>query len=132
MPYCPTCNGRFDEGTFCPKDGTTLLPDGEQPQSLVGQVIGGRYRLIKLLGVGGMGEVYAAEHIHITKRVAVKLLHPEINENPEALARFRQEAQSASSLGHDNIVAIDDFGSMDDGRVYLCMEFLEGQSLVGR
>ena len=57
-----------------------------------------------------MGEVYAAEHIHITKKVAVKLLHPEINSNPEALARFHQEAQSASSIGHDNIVAIDDFG----------------------
>ena len=77
-----------------------------------------------------MGEVYAAEHIHITKKVAVKLLHPEINSNQEALVRFRQEAQSASSIGHDNIVAIDDFGQMDDGRVYLCMEYLSGKSLA--
>ena len=129
MSYCPTCNGRFTEGTFCPKDGTTLMPDGEETKSLVGQVIGGRYRLTKLLGQGGMGEVYAGEHIHITKKVAVKLLHQEIHGNEEALVRFRQEAQSSSSIGHDNIVVIDDFGQMDDGRVYLCMEFLDGESL---
>ena len=130
MPFCSTCNGRFQEGTFCPKDGTRLLPDGEAAASLVGQVIAGRYRLTRLLGQGGMGEVYAAEHVHITKRVAVKVLHPEIGSNPEALARFKQEAQSASSIGHDNIVLIDDFGQMDDGRFYLCMEFLEGASLA--
>jgi tRNA A-37 threonylcarbamoyl transferase component Bud32 len=129
MPYCPTCNGRFNEGTFCPKDGTALLPDGEQKQTMIGQVIGGRYRLSKLLGQGGMGEVYLAQHIHITKKVAVKLLHPEIGSNQEAVARFRQEAQSASSIGHDNIVTIDDFGTMPDGRVYLCMEFLQGQAM---
>jgi serine/threonine-protein kinase len=129
MPYCPTCNGRFPDGTFCPKDGTALLPEGEAARSLVGQVIDKRYRLTKLLGAGGMGEVYIGEHVHITKKVAVKLLHPEISNNPEALIRFQQEAQSASKIGHDNIVRIDDFGKMDDGRVYLCMEFLEGESL---
>jgi|GEM_PF-2339520 tRNA A-37 threonylcarbamoyl transferase component Bud32 len=129
MAYCSTCNGRFSEGTFCPKDGTALLPEGQEKESLVGQIIGGRYRLVKLLGQGGMGEVYLGEHIHITKKVAVKLLHPEIGANTEAVARFRQEAQSSSSLGHENIVSIDDFGSMDDGRVYLCMEFLSGEDL---
>ncbi|MCB9556569.1 MAG: protein kinase [Deltaproteobacteria bacterium] len=130
MPLCPTCNGRFVEGTFCPKDGTALIADGQLPTSLVGQVIGRKYRLTRLLGQGGMGEVYAAQHVHITKRVAVKILHPEISNNPEALARFRQEAQSASSIGHDNIVAIDDFDQLDDGRYYLCMEFLDGESLA--
>ena len=130
MLLCPTCNGRFGEGKYCPKDGTTLLPEGEEAQTLEGQVIGGRYRLKRLLGQGGMGEVYEGEHIHITKRVAVKLLHPEISGDPEALVRFRQEAQSASSIGHENIVTIDDFGTMEDGRVYLTMEFLKGLSLA--
>ena len=129
MAYCSTCNGRFSEGTFCPKDGTALLPEGQDQASLVGQIIGGRYRLVKLLGQGGMGEVYLGAHIHITKQVAVKLLHAEIGGNVEAVARFRQEAQSSSSLGHENIVTIDDFGTMDDGRVYLCMEFLAGEAL---
>ncbi len=106
------------------------MPEGEETQTLEGQIIGGRYRLRRLLGRGGMGEVYEGEHIHITKRVAVKLLHAEISSDPEALVRFRQEAQSASSIGHDNIVTIDDFGQMDDGRVYLTMEYLKGLSLA--
>ena len=100
--------------------------------SMVGMVIGGRYRLSKLLGEGGMGAVYAAEHINITKTVAVKLLHPEISSNPEAVARFKQEAQSASSIGHPNIIGIDDFFTMEDGRVCLIMEFLKGESLADR
>ena len=129
MPHCPTCNGRYEQGTFCPKDGTQLLPEGREATDLVGQVIGGRYRLTRCLGRGGMGEVYEGEHVHITKKVAIKLLHPEINADPEALERFRQEARSASSIGHDNIVSIDDFGTLEDGRFYLCMEFLQGQSL---
>jgi serine/threonine-protein kinase len=128
MPTCPTCNGRFEQATFCPKDGTALIPDGEPVKSLVGQVIG-RYRLIKLLGAGGMGEVYVGDHVSITKKVAVKLLHPEISTNREAVIRFEQEAKSASSIGHDNIVRIDDFDRTADGRVYLCMEFLQGESL---
>ncbi len=129
MPVCPTCNGRFEDGTFCPKDGTTLMPDGDQQQSMSGQVIDGRYRLTKLLGKGGMGEVYIGEHIRITKKVAIKFLHHEISGNPEALGRFQQEAQSASSIGHRNIVTIDDFGAMDDGQVFLCMEYLAGESM---
>lgn len=106
-------------------DGIEPVPAG----SMVGQVIGGRYRLTKLLGEGGMGAVYKAEHINITKEVAVKLLHPEISQNPEAVTRFKQEAQSASSIGHPNIIGIDDFFTMEDGRVCLIMEFLKGAPL---
>ena len=61
--------------------------------SLVGQVLGGRYRLFKKLGEGGMGEVYAAEHVHIEKRFAIKLLRPEIVSNAEAVKRFYAEAR---------------------------------------
>ncbi|PIE19542.1 MAG: serine/threonine protein kinase, partial [Proteobacteria bacterium] len=103
-----------------------------QNASMIGQIIGGRYRLTKLLGEGGMGAVYAAEHINITKTVAVKLLHPEISSNQEAVTRFKQEAQSASSIGHPNIIGIDDFFTMEDGRVCLIMEFLKGESLNDR
>ena len=83
---------------------------------MVGEVLDGRYRLIKKLGEGGMGEVYAAEHMHIEKRFAIKLLRPEIVSNEEAVKRFRQEARSSSSIGHRNIIAIDDFGELPDGR----------------
>src|SRR5690349_3898763 len=100
-----------------------------QSPSLVGQILDGRYRLIRKLGEGGMGEVYAAEHIHIEKRFAIKLLRPEIVSNAEAVTRFRQEARSASSIGHRNIIGIDDFGQLPDGRIYMCMELLNGAAL---
>src|SRR3954464_16077875 len=100
-----------------------------QPPSLVGQILDGRYRIVRKLGEGGMGEVYAAEHIHIEKRFAIKLLRPEIVSNPEAVTRFRQEARSSSSIGHRNIIAVEDFGQLQDGRIYMCMELLNGAAL---
>lgn len=104
---------------------------GAHPQaaSLVGETLDGRYRIIRKLGEGGMGEVYAAEHIHIEKRFAIKLLRQEIVSNPEAVQRFRQEARSSSSIGHRNIIAIEDFGQLPDGRIYMCMELLNGAAL---
>jgi serine/threonine protein kinase len=104
------------------------MPQLESP-SLVGQVLDGRYRLTKKLGEGGMGEVYAADHVHIEKKFAVKLLRPEIVSNREAVTRFRQEARSSSSIGHRNIIAIEDFGDLPDGRIYMCMELLNGAPL---
>src|SRR5215510_10652047 len=100
-----------------------------QTPSLIGEVIDGRYRIIRKLGEGGMGEVFAAEHVHIEKKFAIKLLRPEIVSNPEAVTRFRQEARSASSIGHRNIIAIEDFGQLPDGRIYMCMELLNGAAL---
>src|SRR5258706_3329709 len=97
--------------------------------SLVGQIIDGRYRITKKLGEGGMGEVYAADHVHIEKRFAIKLLKAEIVSNAEAVKRFRQEARSSSSIGHRNIIAIEDFGQLSDGRIYMCMELLNGAAL---
>ncbi len=102
---------------------------GIQAPSLVGEVLDGRYRLTKKLGEGGMGEVYAAQHIHIDKRYAIKLLRPEIVSNQEAVKRFYQEAKSSSQIKHPNIIAIEDFGSLSDGRVYMCMELLDGAPL---
>src|SRR5678816_4473313 len=93
------------------------------------QLIGDRYRIIRKIGEGGMGEVYLAEHIYIEKRVAIKLLRPDVLSNAEAVTRFRQEARSASSIGHENIIQIDDFGTLPDGRIYMAMEFLQGEAL---
>lgn len=101
----------------------------QETPSLVGQVIGGRYRLVKKLGEGGMGEVYAGEHVHIEKRVAIKLLRPEIVSNKEAVKRFYQEAASSSSIKHRNIIAIEDFGELPDGRIFMFMELLDGAAL---
>jgi serine/threonine protein kinase len=100
-----------------------------QAPSLIGEVLDGRYKITRKLGEGGMGEVFAAEHVHIEKKFAVKLLRPEIVSNAEAVQRFRQEARSASSIGHRNIIAIEDFGALPDGRIYMCMELLNGAAL---
>jgi serine/threonine-protein kinase len=99
---------------------------------MVGQVLAERYRVVRLVGEGGMGQVYEAQHVNINKRFALKLLRPEITSNAEAVARFRQEAWSASSIGHENIIEIEDFATLPNGSVYLAMEFLTGLPLSER
>jgi eukaryotic-like serine/threonine-protein kinase len=98
--------------------------------SRVGEVVGEKYRLVRLLGEGGMGAVYEARHDVIGRRFAVKFLHAELAGHPEILARFRREAQAAGSLENENIAAVTDFGSAPDGAPYIVMEFLEGEDLA--
>ncbi|NVB82232.1 MAG: protein kinase [Kofleriaceae bacterium] len=105
------------------------FPQAPPAPSLVGEVLDGRYRILKKLGEGGMGEVYSAEHVHIEKRFAVKLLKAEIVSNAEAVKRFQQEARSSSSIKHRNIIGVEDFGRLPDGRIYMCMELLDGAPL---
>ncbi|PKN24696.1 MAG: hypothetical protein CVU65_11000, partial [Deltaproteobacteria bacterium HGW-Deltaproteobacteria-22] len=132
MKSCPACNASYDDNvTFCAKDGTKLLEAGSTNEnSRIGMVLDNRYRLIKLLGEGGMGEVYLAEHVYINKKVAIKLLRSEITSSTEAVQRFYQEARSSSAIGHENIIEIEDFGKLDDGTIYLAMEFLAGHPLA--
>jgi serine/threonine-protein kinase len=89
----------------------------------------GQYRLVRLIGAGGMGEVYLAEH-HLLKRpCAIKLIRPNKARDPRALARFEREVQSIAQLSHWNTVEIFDYGRTDDGTFYYVMEFLPGLSL---
>jgi serine/threonine-protein kinase len=97
--------------------------------SLVGQVVSGRYRIQKLLGEGGMGAVYLAEHTHMRKRVALKLLHAEMSTDEEVLARFRREAEAAAHVEHPNVAAATDFGQTEDGSFFLVLEYVEGTNL---
>ncbi|MDP3278998.1 MAG: protein kinase [Deltaproteobacteria bacterium] len=97
--------------------------------ALTGQLIGQKYRVVRKLGEGGMGAVYEAIQEGLGRRVAVKVLLPAYAENPEIVARFQREAQSAASLGHANIIAVTDFGAGPEG-VFLVMELLEGGSLA--
>ncbi len=90
---------------------------------------GTRYRALVKLGEGGMGAVYAAEHVDIEKKVAVKILHPDLLRNPMVLQQFRQEARAASKIGNPYICDVTDWGEMADGRVFFVMEFLDGVSL---
>src|SRR6185503_5699212 len=131
---CPACNARYaPDVAFCSRDGTPLVSDpGAMGADLVGKILADRYRVVRLIGEGGMGQVYEAQHVNINKRFALKLLRPEIVSNGEAVARFRQEAWASSSIGHENIVEIEDFATLPSGAVYLAMEFLEGLPLSER
>ncbi len=89
----------------------------------------GNYRLISLLGKGGMGEVWLARHPMLGREVAVKVLSPALSGDAEALERFRREALTANQIGHYSVVEVTDFGTLPDGRSYCVMELLKGQSL---
>jgi len=144
---CPNCGYLADASAgvanFCPKCGADVRlatppppPEGEEEeertltQALVGQVIADRYRLIALLGEGGMGAVYKAEHIRMGKALAVKLLRGSFAREPGAVARFRAEAQIVSRLSHPHTIAVFDFGEMASGDgFYLAMEYVPGKDL---
>ena len=95
-----------------------------------GTVLGGTYEIENELGGGGMGLVFAARHVRTQKRVAIKILREA--PGPEMLARFRQEAEIATRLGHPNIIRVDNFDTLPSGTAYLVMELLEGESLAAR
>ncbi|MGB5810388.1 MAG: serine/threonine-protein kinase, partial [Polyangiales bacterium] len=97
---------------------------------LVGALLAGRYEIIKRIGEGGMGLVYRGNHRDIDKPVAIKVLRDDLSHRPEVLARFRQEAKSASRIGHENIVDVSDFGETQYGASYFVMEFLDGEDLA--
>jgi len=99
------------------------------PQSLIGTTISDRYRIERLLGEGGMGAVYQAEHTLMRKRMAIKVLHPEMTRLPEVVARFEREAMAAAHIDHPHVVTATDFGKLDDGSFFLALEFVEGSSL---
>ncbi len=102
---------------------------GKYAADMVGETIEGKYALQSVLGKGGMGTVYDAVHQRTSRRVAVKILLPEHAEKPESIARFHHEARVVAAIGHPNICEILDFGRLADGRPFLVMERLEGETL---
>jgi serine/threonine-protein kinase len=97
--------------------------------ALFGQVLADRYRVLDLIGKGGMGKVYLAEHVALGKRVAVKVLNPAYTHRPDQVKRFLREAQAASTIGHENVIDVIDFGEMPNGSVFFAMEHLQGEDL---
>ncbi|MGD0526277.1 MAG: serine/threonine-protein kinase [Polyangiaceae bacterium] len=110
-----------------PSERPSQRPGG--PESLVGRILSGRYLIERVIGEGGMGAVYQAEHTHMHKRLAVKVLHPEMSRLSEVVARFEREAMAAAHIEHPNVAAATDFGKLDDGSFFLVLEYVEGKSL---
>jgi serine/threonine-protein kinase len=109
-------------------------PQPSNPWDRTGKVVGGKYKLIRLLGKGGMGEVYEAQNSWTRGRVAIKLLRPAVSGEEETVHRFIVEARAAAKVVHPNIVAVLDLGqdATADGLLFMVQEFLTGESLRDR
>ena len=127
---CTRCGTRFDaSAAFCPRDGTPLAGETEAPDPYIGQTLLGQFRIEEKVGAGGMGTVYRARQIGVDRHVAIKILHPELVQDADAVRRFQREARVSAALDHPNVVRVILFGQLPDGSLYLIMEYLEGRSL---
>jgi serine/threonine-protein kinase len=149
---CSSCNAQIEGGKFCPVCGkpvearpaTGASAGGaggaggsgggaeEQDTSLVGQQLGGKYKVVKLLGEGGMGAVYQGEQQlgPKTRNVAIKTLHNHLSKDPKILARFEREVGTVAELEHPNTIQVYDFGKTPEGLLYIVMEFIQGTNLA--
>jgi len=128
---CLRCGSKFgSRADYCPHDGTRLITDDEVPDSLIGTVLLEQFRIEALIGTGGMGTVYRARQTTVGRDVAVKVLRLELVRDENAVLRFEREAQLAISLDHPNLVQVFLSGRLNDGRIYIVMELLEGRSLA--
>ncbi len=116
----------LEEGAYTepPRPST---PPG--PDLLIGRTLGGKYRIEEVLGQGGMGRVYRAQHLGLGRPVAVKVLHASHAQDPAAVRRFRREALAHSRIEHPNVLRIHDFGEEETGLPYIIMDLLKGQDL---
>jgi eukaryotic-like serine/threonine-protein kinase len=129
---CPRCQASFDaEAAFCPADGAPLESPEPPPASdpYIGTVISGDIELLAVAGAGAMGRVYRAHQRGIERDVAVKILHRELSGNTQLVQRFHREAKIASRMQHPHVVHVYLAGQLDDGALFIVMEYLDGLSL---
>jgi len=155
---CPTCGTIYaDDAKFCTKDGGRLLPHGPgavpvapDPRSttprlntspagakpvinhsnMAGQVLDGRYAIVKKVGEGGMSFVYLAHDVSTNVRYAIKILSPALSKDENSMARLRREASLGIRLAHPNVCNIVRLGETEDGLVYVVMPYVEGDILA--
>jgi serine/threonine protein kinase len=136
---CAGCQHAYaDTALFCPNCGRPKLREAAVERvvdrlsdPLLGKVLGDRFMVQELLGQGGSGTIYRAEHVTLRRKVAIKVLHNELSRDDLAVERFRREATTVAEIDNEHIVEIHDFGRAPDGRLYLAMELLEGETLDG-
>ncbi|MFK7984431.1 MAG: serine/threonine protein kinase [Sandaracinaceae bacterium] len=129
---CPTCGETFWEPgkTICPWDDTPLDRDGGN--TVVDRVVGGKYRRLTLIGEGGMGRVYLGEHTLSLERVALKVMRPELLQDPQQRARFLRECRTIEDLSAPHVIKVMEAGVSALGELYLVTELLEGENLGDR
>ena len=149
MPNCASCSSQVPaESRFCPKCGSAVSPSSELPTEMhhaslsgfsssgsldegrftAGTILAGRYRIIGLLGRGGMGEVYRADDLTLSQPVALKFLPEALARDSIRLSRFIAEVRIARSISHPNVCRVYDIGEVD-GQRFLSMEFVDGEDL---
>jgi eukaryotic-like serine/threonine-protein kinase len=132
---CPECGTGFGvEAAFCPFDGIALQSGTWDPtrDPLTGTVIDQRYEVIAPLGEGGMGTVYRVRHVTLDRMFAMKVLRRDLAADKGLAARFLQEARATAAIRHPAVVAISDFGTLEDGAPYFVMDLLVGETLATR
>ncbi|MFO0757443.1 MAG: serine/threonine-protein kinase [Byssovorax sp.] len=98
-------------------------------EARLGTIVSDRYRLTEVLAMGGVGVVYKGEHVHMRKKVAIKLLHPDAESAPDLVARFQREAVAGAHIQHPNVAAATDFGELPDESFFLVLEYVRGTTL---
>ncbi|HET9934036.1 MAG TPA: protein kinase [Polyangiaceae bacterium] len=130
---CEACGHSNSEGArFCANCGALLPPEQKGTDPLIGQLVGGRFRVTGVLGEGGMGVVYVGEQQmgSTVRKVAIKTLHQHLSKDPSVRARFHRECGTVAQLEHPNTIKFYDFGETSDGTLYIAMEFVAGRSLA--
>ncbi|HEV8267847.1 MAG TPA: protein kinase, partial [Thermoanaerobaculia bacterium] len=126
LQVCPVCGACYDQkATACSVDGRTL-----SSRRLIPYRVADRYRLVRVLGEGGMGTVFRAYDVKLDRDVAIKILKPEHFDDPSLRLRFENEARAAARIDHPGVVAVYDSGQLGDGSLFLVMELLEGSDLA--
>ena len=124
--FCVVCSRIYRDGeTTCPEDGSKLVVQGKA--SRLGEIVG-NYRLLRIIGEGGVGTVYEAEHTRLGRKMAIKLLHSDIV-TKEMVTRFFNEARAVNEIRHPNIIEVEDFVTTPSGEHYMLMELLVGEDL---
>ncbi len=133
--HCPECSKQLEgEPNFCPACGADLRGLSGTSDTLDGplreQLIDNRYRVLEKLGEGGMGAVYKVEHVRMGKLAALKLMRPDHAVDKALKGRFLQEARIVARLSHPNTVQVFDSGELDDGGLFIAMEYVPGKDLA--